>query len=177
MDTVPQTANCVDVLPIWLIASRHLHSHLLWTSLEPGHCHCAVCLMEPHISKPSVSKSNTGVRTLISHHRRRTLVSRKMREISTVRSESVRLIENTWVTRDAWDLVGLRTTYIPHYFRPWLCISVFIFVLSVRLLYPQGQYPQINPEATAIGITARWPLENKLNNLNVWWAQVLRTEV
>ena len=102
MDTVPQTVNCVDVLPR---TSRHLHIHLLWTSLEPGHCHCAVCLMEPHmnISKPlSVNKSNTGVRTLISHHKRRTLVklkivfllSRKMREISTVRSDSVRLTEN-----------------------------------------------------------------------------------
>ena len=102
MDTVPQTVNCVDVLPR---TSRHLHSHLLWTSMEPpGHCHCAVCMMEPHmnISKPSVNKSNTGVRTLISHHKRRTLVtlkilfllSRKMREISTVWSESARLIEN-----------------------------------------------------------------------------------
>jgi len=59
MDTVPQTVNCVDVLPR---TSRHLHSHFLWTSLEPGHCHCAVCLMEPHmnISKPSVNRSNTG---------------------------------------------------------------------------------------------------------------------
>ena len=74
MDTVLQTVNCVDVLPR---TSRHLHSHLLWTSLEPGHCHCAVCLMEPHmnISKPSVDKSNTGVRTLISHHKKRTLVT------------------------------------------------------------------------------------------------------
>ena len=105
MDTVPQTVNCVDVLPR---TSRHLHSHLLWTSLEPGHC--AVCLLEPHmnISKPSVNRSNTGVRTLISHHKRRTLVTlkycfslgRKMREISTVRSESVRLIENAWVARE-----------------------------------------------------------------------------
>ena len=41
-----------------------------------------------NISKPSVNKSNTGVTTLISHHKRRTLVtlkillllSRKMRE-------------------------------------------------------------------------------------------------
>jgi len=55
-----------------------------------------------NISKPSVNKSNTGVRTLISHHKRRTLVTLKilffdeqeMREISTVRSESVKLIEN-----------------------------------------------------------------------------------
>ena len=61
-----------------------------------------------NISKPSVNKSNTGVRTLISHHKRRTLVtlkycfslSRKMREISTVRSESVRLIENARVSRE-----------------------------------------------------------------------------
>ena len=30
------------------------------------------------------------------------------------------------------------------------------------------------PEATAIGNSARWPLEN---NLNVWWAQVLCTEI
>jgi len=30
------------------------------------------------------------------------------------------------------------------------------------------------PEATAIGITVRRPLEN---NLNVWWAQVLSTEI
>ena len=77
MDTVPQTVNCVDVLPR---TSRHLHSHLLWTTLEPGHCHCAVCLMEPHmnISMPSVNKSNTGVRTLISHHKRRTLVTLKI---------------------------------------------------------------------------------------------------
>jgi len=31
-----------------------------------------------NISKPSVNKSNTGVRTLISHHRRRTLVTLKI---------------------------------------------------------------------------------------------------
>ena len=151
MDTVPQTINCVNVLPR---TSRHLHSHLLWTSLEPGHCHCAVCPMEPHmniskphththtnstalfrdypgesdsewqwhqlghmqvctslqkdnhasthhsvffytpdalpatqptaskhwrhnISKPSVNKSNRGVRTLISHHKSKTLVTLK----------------------------------------------------------------------------------------------------
>jgi len=117
MATVPQTVNCVDVLPR---TSRHLHSHLLWTSLEPGHCHCAVCLMVPHmnIRKPSVNKSNTGVRTLISHHNRRTLValkycfslSRKMREISTVQSESVRRIENAWVSRDmreTWQIFRL----------------------------------------------------------------------
>jgi len=107
MDTLLQPINCVDVLPR---TTRHLHSHLLWTSLEPGHCHCAVCLMEPHmnISKPSVNKSNTEVRTFISHHKRRTLVtlkyclslSRKMREISSVRSDSVRLIENAWVSRE-----------------------------------------------------------------------------
>ena len=36
-NAVPQIINCVDVL---LRTSRHLHSHLLWTSLEPGHCHC-----------------------------------------------------------------------------------------------------------------------------------------
>ena len=38
------------------------------------------CLMEPHmnISKPSVNKSNTGVRTLISHHKRRRLVTLKI---------------------------------------------------------------------------------------------------
>ena len=47
MDTVPQTVNCVDVLSR---TSQHLHSHLQWTSLEPGHCHCAVCLMEPHMN-------------------------------------------------------------------------------------------------------------------------------
>ena len=59
-----------------------------------------------NISNPSVNKSNTGVRTVISHHKRRTLVtlkilffverfdSSKMREISTARSESVRHIEN-----------------------------------------------------------------------------------
>ena len=77
MDTVPQTVNCVDVL---LRTNLHLHSHLLWTSLEPGHCHCAVCLMELHvnISKPSVNKSNTGVRILISHNKRRTLVTLKI---------------------------------------------------------------------------------------------------
>jgi len=77
MDTVPQTVNCVDVLPR---TSRHLHSHLLGTSLEMGHCHCAVCVMEPHmnISKPSVNKSNTRVRTLIPHHKRRTLVTLKI---------------------------------------------------------------------------------------------------
>ena len=80
MDTVPQTINCVDVLPNLIDSESTLASHLLWTSLEPGHCHWAVCLMEPHmnISKPSVNKSNTGVRTLISHHRRRTLVTLKI---------------------------------------------------------------------------------------------------
>jgi len=31
-----------------------------------------------------------------------------------------------------------------------------------------GALQAIKPEATAIGIIARWPLEN---NLNVWWAQ------
>jgi len=77
MDTVPQTVNCVDVLSR---TSRHLHGHLLWTSFEPGHCHCAVCLMEPHmnISEPSVNKSNTVVRTLISHYKMRTLVTLKI---------------------------------------------------------------------------------------------------
>ena len=53
-----------------------------------------------NINKPSVNKSNTGVITLISHHK--TLVTlkycfslrRKMHEISTVRSERARLIEN-----------------------------------------------------------------------------------
>ena len=115
MDTVPQAVNCVHVLPR---TSRHLHSHLLWTSLEPGHCHCAVCLMELHmnISKPSVNKGNTGVRTLISHHKRRTLVTLKI--LFFVEQE------NAWdfhcaewerethrkcvsLTRDAWDLAGL----------------------------------------------------------------------
>jgi len=71
MDTVPQTVNCVDVLPRtsrhFVVSSRT--SHLLWTSLEPGHCHCAVCLMEPHmnISKPSVNKSNTFLTTKGEH--------------------------------------------------------------------------------------------------------------
>ena len=39
-----------------------------------------LCLMEPHmnISKPSVNKSNTGVRILISHNKRRTLVTLKI---------------------------------------------------------------------------------------------------
>ena len=36
-----------------------------------------------------------------------------------------------------------------------------------------GTVPAMKPEATAVGITARWPLKN---NLNVWWAQVMRTE-
>jgi len=34
--------------------------------------------------------------------------------------------------------------------------------------------PAVKPEATAIGLIARWLLEN---NLNVRWAQVLRTEI
>ena len=82
---------------------------------------CAVCLMEPHmnISKPSVNKSNTGVRTLISHYKRRTLVtlkycfslSRKMREISTVWSDSVRLIENAWVSREMRETWQVWTQY------------------------------------------------------------------
>jgi len=59
MDTVPQTINCVNVLPR---TSRHLHSHLLWTSLEPGHCHCAVCPMEPHMN---ISKPHTHTHTPI----------------------------------------------------------------------------------------------------------------
>jgi len=119
MDTVLQTVNCVDVLPR---TSRHLHSHLLWTSLEPGHCHCAVCLMEPHmnISKPSVDKSNTGVRTLISHHKRRTLVTLKILFfVEQVNAWDFHCAE--WehethrkcvsLTRDAWDLTGcLRMT-------------------------------------------------------------------
>ena len=58
--------------------------------------------MNRPISKPSVNKSNTGVRTLISHHKRRTLVTLETlffveQENAldfTVRSESVRLIEN-----------------------------------------------------------------------------------
>ena len=35
-----------------------------------------------------------------------------------------------------------------------------------------GAVPAMKPEATATGRSGRWPLEN---NLNVWWAQVLRT--
>jgi len=85
---------------------------------QPGHCHCAVCLMEPHmnISKSSVNKSNTGVRTLISHHKRRTLMTLKI--LFFVEQE------NAWdfhcaewerethrkcvnLKRDAWDLAGL----------------------------------------------------------------------
>ena len=99
MDTVPQTVNCVDVLPR---TSRHLHSHLLWTSLEPGHCHCAVCLMEPHmnISKPSVNKSNTGVRTLISHHNRRTLVTLKILFFDESHARCVRLGRSAYNTTD-----------------------------------------------------------------------------
>ena len=34
--------------------------------------------------------------------------------------------------------------------------------------------PAMKPEATAIGNRARWPVEN---NLNVCWAQILRTEI
>jgi len=60
------------------------------------------------VCKPSVNKSNKGVKTFISHQKRKTFVilkccfslSRKMREISTVRRESVRLIENAWVSRE-----------------------------------------------------------------------------
>jgi len=37
-----------------------------------------------------------------------------------------------------------------------------------------GAPAAIKPEATAIGIIARWPLEN---NLNVWWAHVVHTEI
>ena len=90
-------------------------------TMEPWHCHCAVCLTEPHIimniSKPSLSKSNTGVRTLISQHKRRTLVTLKI--LFFVEQE------NAWdfhcaewerethrkcvsLTRDAWDLAGLK---------------------------------------------------------------------
>ena len=55
-------ANLID-------SESTLASHLLWTSLEPGHCHCDVCLMEPHmnISKPSVNKSNTFLTTKGEH--------------------------------------------------------------------------------------------------------------
>ena len=115
MDTVPQTVNCVDVLPR---TSQHLHSHLLWTSLEPGHYHCAVCLMKPHmnISKPSVNKSNTGVRT-ISHHNRRTLVTLKILffveqenawHFHCVKWERETHRKCVSLTRDAWDLAGLQ---------------------------------------------------------------------
>ena len=38
---------------------------------------------------------------------------------------------------------------------------------------PTGALPAIKPEATVIGIIARWWLEN---SLNVWWAQVVHTE-
>ena len=81
------------------------------------------CLMEPHmnISKPSVNKSNTGVRTLISHHKRRRLVTLKI--LFFVEQE------NAWdfhcaewerethrkcvsLTRDAWDMAGPRH-YLP----------------------------------------------------------------
>jgi len=76
----------------------------------------AVCLTEPHISKPSVNKSSTGVRTLISHHKRRTLVTLKI--LFFVQRENA--WDFHWVewkrethrkcvslTRDAWDLAGL----------------------------------------------------------------------
>jgi len=107
----------VDVLPR---TSRHLHSHLLWTSLEPGHCHCAVCLMELHvnISEPSVNKSNTGVRTLISHHKRRTLVTLKILffveqenawDFHCVEWERETHRKCVRLMRDAWDLAGLQT--------------------------------------------------------------------
>ena len=89
-------------------------------TMEPWHCHCAVCLTEPHIimniSKPSLSKSNTGVRTLISLHKKRTLVTLKI--LFFVEQE------NAWdfhwaewkhethrkcvsLARVAWDLAGL----------------------------------------------------------------------
>jgi len=140
MDTVPQTVNCVDVLPR---TSRHLHSHLLWMSLEPGHCHCAECLMEQHmnISKPSVNKSNTGVRTLIFHHKRRTLVTLKI--LFFVEQENAWDFhcaewerETHWkcvsLTQDVWDLAGLCLTSLSARWRGRS--SLYLLFDSVLLL-------------------------------------------
>ena len=45
---------------------------------------------------------------------------------------------------------------------------------NIAIAATTGPVPTLKPEATAVGLTARWPLEN---NLNVWRAQVLRTEI
>ena len=77
--------------------------------------YCAVCLMEPHmnISKPSVNKSNTGVRTLISHHKRKTLVTlffveqKNAWDFHCAKWERETHRKCVSLTRDAWDLAGL----------------------------------------------------------------------
>jgi len=45
---------------------------------------------------------------------------------------------------------------------------------SELCIQPARPLPATKLEATAIGIIARWPLEN---NLNVSWAQVLYTKI
>ena len=186
MDTVPQTVNCVDVLPR---TSRHLHSHLLWTSLEPEHCHCAVCLMEPHmnISKPSVNKSNTRVRTLISRHKRRTLVILKILFLIEQ--------ENAWdfncaewerethrkcasLTRDAWDLAGVIAGdgfvgfllhiaviwHVPRFCRINCIVSIFMFAVSLSNMHTWWFY--ISCRKSASDATSKGHLRSSV--VTIW---------
>jgi len=53
-----------------------------------------------NISKPSVNKSNTGVRTLISHHNRRTLVTLKILFFDESHARCVRLGRSAYNTTD-----------------------------------------------------------------------------
>ena len=66
--------------------------------------------------------------------------------------------------------------HVPNGQDSMVCLSAFLihcFCLSKCVSSSRGAVPAVKPEATAIGIITRWPLEN---NLIVWWAQVLRTE-
>ena len=66
--------------------------------------------------------------------------------------------------------------HVPNGQDSMVCLSPFLFhcfCLSKCVSSSRGAVPAVKPEATAIGIITRWPLEN---NLIVWWAQVLRTE-
>ena len=53
-----------------------------------------------NISKPSVNKSNTGVRTLISHHNRRTLVTLKILFFDESHARCVRFGRSAYNTTD-----------------------------------------------------------------------------
>ena len=55
-----------------------------------------------------------------------------------------------------------------------ISVCACVYGGDCKLVVRTGALPAIKPEATAIGIIARWPLEK---NLNVSWAQVLHADI